>query len=1201
MRLIRLCLALTLALAAPAALAVPVVSAALYAAIGSGLITMGVAAVTALSYAIVIGATLLYANYQRRSAERKARNAYNASLRDRVQNVRSAVEPRKLVLGRARVGGHIQFIASTGSDKEKLVLLIELSAEEIDGVEAIYFNDAAVTLDGEGRVTSEPWVKQDRRSANELITVGAGGVGVFTAPGPVLTVTTPLLVSEEGTYTANFSGSQISLAGPPGGSALVLYQYTHLTPKAKVWWYLGTPSQAADARLIELFPEQWTAAHRLRGIAYLVAELDYDQDVFQQGVPNISALIRGSRVFDPRTNTTAWSQNPALLIRHYALHPLGGNLPAGSVSDAHCIAAANACDQVVSYTVDGVVENRPLYTAGTVAKSGSRPLDVIGELAEAMAGKVAYANNRLVMRAGVWTPAVLSLGEGDVSDAGEIDVMPQIAREQLVNIVTGLFTNPAANWQAVDFPRVAGQAYINADGRELPVDVEFGAINHVGQAQQVAAVMIRDARQALTITASFKLRAYPVELFDVVSLTLPRFGWVAKQFEVLNRRWTLEGGVRLTLKEIDPSIYELGSRFSAADPAPNTALPRPWEIPVVGPIAAASGTQWLARQADGTVLSRVRVSWPPIQDASVLTAGEIEVAYCQAENLLPDEQWPRVLVAGSATEAFIVAEDDRLRYVIKARARGTLAMGPWSQMIEHVVVGKTEPPPDVEGLVYSFEQFGVRLQWTALPDLDVQEYELRVGAESWDEAIPIASVRATAYLWRVLLSGPTVVQIKAVDTSGNRSFNPTSVTVDVQAPSQVGLQAYIEGADEVLAWTPPAFSAFAIDRYEIRRGDVWSDAILDDTTKATSVRRRINYGGSRNYLVAAVDAAGNVGAPALVTISVAAPGGIVAPRAEVIDNNVLLYWQPPAIGSLPVERYEVRKGASWEAGSSVGSNGASTFTTVFEQQGGLVNYWVNAIDTAGNEGIPIAIAATVNQPPDYVLRSNIDSAFGGTRTNLLIDAGVMVGPVNTTETWGQHFETNNWSTIQAQINAGYPLYAMPSLATAQYEEIIDYGTALPPTVITTTLNREVVAGVVSVTAQISYKLNAVDPWIDGAAGAESVLAPAFRYVRVRYSFTATGGDDLIRITGLNIKLSVKLKTDSGTGTASAADASGTLVTFGVAFVDVDGIVVTPLASAARFAVVNFTDTPYPTGFRVLLFDVNGNRVSGGFGWSARGY
>ena len=128
-----------------------------------------------------------------------------------------------------------------------------------------------------------------------------------------------------------------------------------------------------------------------------------------------------------------------------------------------------------------------------------------------------------------------------------------------------------------------------------------------------------------------------------------------------------------------------------------------------------------------------------------------------------------------------------------------------------------------------------------------------------------------------------------------------------------------------------------------------------------------------------------------------------------------------------------------------------------------------------------------------------------------------------------------------------------------------------------------------------------DAWIDGPVGAESVLASNFRYVKVRYDFTASGGDDLIRVHGLNIKLSAKLKTDNGSGTANAADAGGTTVTFNVPFIDVESVNVTPIGTAARYAVYDFADSPNPTSFKVLLYDMNGNRVSGGFSWTARGY
>ena len=89
---------------------------------------------------------------------------------------------------------------------------------------------------------------------------------------------------------------------------------------------------------------------------------------------------------------------------------------------------------------------------------------------------------------------------------------------------------------------------------------------------------------------------------------------------------------------------------------------------------------------------------------------------------------------------------------------------------------------------------------------------------------------------------------------------------------------------------------------------------------------------------------------------------------------------------------------------------------------------------------------------------------------------------------------------------------------------------------------------------------------------------------------------------MNIRLDSKLRNDSGTGTAVSTDSGGTVVNFNIAFVDVDSISVTPTNSTgtAVIAVYDFTDVPYPTSFKVLLYNTSGTRVSGAFSWSARG-
>ena len=107
--------------------------------------------------------------------------------------------------------------------------------------------------------------------------------------------------------------------------------------------------------------------------------------------------------------------------------------------------------------------------------------------------------------------------------------------------------------------------------------------------------------------------------------------------------------------------------------------------------------------------------------------------------------------------------------------------------------------------------------------------------------------------------------------------------------------------------------------------------------------------------------------------------------------------------------------------------------------------------------------------------------------------------------------------------------------------------------------------------------------------------------RVRYTTSAQSASGaLVKVKNLNLKLDAKIRNDTGVGTASASDSGGTTVTFNVAFVDVQGIAVTPNTTSAVIAVVDFQDIINPTSFKVLLYNTSGVRVGGDFTWQCRG-
>ena len=590
-----------------------------------------------------------------------------------------------------------------------------------------------------------------------------------------------------------------------------------------------------------------------------------------------------------------------------------------------------------------------------------------------------------------------------------------------------------------------------------------------------------------------------------------------------------------------------------------------------------------------SVAARFLFNYPNMAVASWQPAPWADHYYVEISN--GDGLWSRV--GNTAANSMNFAATYGVTTLVRVAGVG-LGRGVWAQSTVTVVA-----PFDPGAITYAIQLNGIAFTWPQR--LEIDAYEIRVDGSNWGTSTLVSDVAANGFLWPIQTAGTRTVRLKSRDVNGNFSINSSSVSVVITGPSAPSVSYSLVGPDEFISWTIPT-SGFQVDRYEIRTGSNWVAGTYVDTTKATSYRRKADFGGAKRYWVAAIDTAGNPGAPASIDVYITEPGIVAGQRTDVIDNNILLYWNAPATGSLLVDRYEVRRGASWAVGDVIGSNGNSTFTTFFEQISGTYSYWIAAVDSAGNYGSAVSVSALVNQPPDYVLHADINSTFAGTLINGIVVNATMTVPINASETWAQHFSNNGYATPQAQINAGYPLYIEPSVGTATYTEAIDYGSVLASTNITATINTTALAGTVAISCQIRWSnVSNAGPWTNAVAGATSCVANNFRYVQVTYSFSQTGGANLLLVTGINVKLSVKQRGDSGSGTAVTG---GTAVSFGYAFISADCPMVQPSftsAAAPRFAVVTYVGSVSPTGFSVQIFNSAGADVGGAFSWSVRGY
>lgn len=758
-------------------------------AVGATTLTASAIAGFASSYGLVLGGLALSANQAKR-AKRKARDQYNAQQVDRLVNSASTVAPRELVLGRVRKGGAVFFDASTGNLNTTFVRCIALAGHEIDALEQLWLNDTPVSIDGSGNVLTAPWALARTESAWATGTGALQNLEHVPLSGSVRCFTGTISGPEGDITEVSATGSALTGAGTEITTVLgatIQYQYTAYTYHANVRLIQGTDSQAADAELQALFPGQWTSQHRARGVCYLICRFSYNETAFPTGLPLVTATVRGAKVYDPRSGLTAWTDNNALLMRHVYQHPSFGKATPTAAEDARVEAAADACDTSTAWVVSGVTTTAALYRAGLVVPYGTPARDVLDDLAQAMAGSWAFAGGELYLKAGTWAASVKSLTEADLavvvrSGTGQqmqaIELTVHRERTAKFNTVNAQIYDQGQNHKLVALTPVTDSALVTRDGATLAQSVDMPAVSFAPQAQHVAGVMMRDARDPLTVTLPFKLTAYPVELFDTVDLTIARYGWSAKTFQVIGRTWAADGRLMLTLKETAASIFTLGASFLPQGGAANTLLPPAWYVAPPGPLTVTSGTGELVLLGDGSIAPRMRVAWPAITDAAVLgDGGGVEVQY---RSVLTTDGWSRVTVSGDLNQVVIADVQDATAYVVRARARGARAVSDWCSQVVHTVAGKSAPPSDVA----TFTIDGDRLAWSAVTDLDLAGYEIRFqyGVNTWwDSAAPLHEglLTASPYTLTRTLQGQVTFLIKAVDTSGNRSAAAASISTDL--------------------------------------------------------------------------------------------------------------------------------------------------------------------------------------------------------------------------------------------------------------------------------------------------------------------------------------------------------------------------------------------------------------------------------------
>jgi len=423
-------------------------------------------------------------------------------------NTRTATAPQEIVYGTIRKGGVVTYIESTGDTNKFLHQIIVLAGHEVNAIGNVYINDVTVTIGADYFVSDARW-KDD--SSNPKI------------------------------YIRKFLGAD---------NQNVYSQLNGITNSPE-WNIDGVaPSNNEDTNF------------KGEGIACLYVRMEYDQNVFAEGIPLFTAIVEGKKVYDPRSASTAFSANAALCIRDYLTNPYGVD-NTGVTNDTVFSAAANACDETVTLAGGGT-EKR--YELNGVVSLDRSPSDILGDMMTSCAATLFWGQGSWQLKVGEYTAAVKTFTLDDFRSGINVETKP--SRRDSFNIVRGMFNSAADDYIRVDYPEIRSATFIANDaGVESAVDLALPFTTSSAMAQRLAKMTLFRARESMTLTADFGLEAFNVQVGDVVAITASRYGFSSKEFEVVgwkfsNDRSSGELSVSLTLRETSSAAFSWSAEES---------------------------------------------------------------------------------------------------------------------------------------------------------------------------------------------------------------------------------------------------------------------------------------------------------------------------------------------------------------------------------------------------------------------------------------------------------------------------------------------------------------------------------------------------------------------------------------------------------------------------------------------------------------
>lgn len=334
----------------------------------------------------------------------------------------------------------------------------------------------------------------------------------------------------------------------------------------------------------------WTPFHRLGGIAYIAMTLHFTPNVLTS-IPNVTACVRGRRVYSLQHKHWVDSDNPALCIRDLLLERVawgGAGMKMSEVNDDQFQAAADKCWEVIAeFDAAGLPISRFRYTLNGVIDPEAGVKANLQQMLAACNGVLTWEQGRygLKIRDPEKAPVDLILDETNMIGSWS---MATAEPDERVNLMIARYVD-GVKYNAteikdqileVQYPEDENPYLTQDSDYEISREIDFPLCTNQMEAKARARDALQHDRADITCAITAKEIAAQLSLLDIVRVTHSVPGWVEKRFYVMEIGLQVDHNVRLLLREVPGGVVTI------TPPAP-LMIPNgtPFEIITVPAIA----------------------------------------------------------------------------------------------------------------------------------------------------------------------------------------------------------------------------------------------------------------------------------------------------------------------------------------------------------------------------------------------------------------------------------------------------------------------------------------------------------------------------------------------------------------------------------------------------------------------------------------